>query len=129
MQIYITDYLTLNVIQSFQLFALILIIPLPILSYLWFRYYNIIITEGKKYVGEKYAEEEILLLPSSSKKVKISGKTVIIVNGVSAWVTIRVNGGPKQKVFKIRLLNSSGELELINESKVFQLKVILRRSA
>lgn len=119
----------LIVVQSFQLFTLILIIPLPILTYLWFKYYNILINEGMKYVGDKYVEEEIILLPSSSKTVKISGKTVILVYGVNPWITIRINSGVKQKVFKIRLLNQIGELELINESKVFQAKVKLRYSA
>ncbi|WP_338604618.1 hypothetical protein V6M85_05325 [Sulfolobus tengchongensis] len=112
-----------------QLSLAILVIPLPILTYLWFKYYNLIISEGTKYVGEKYTEEEILLLPSTSKTVRVNGKVVILVYGVNSWVTIRVNGGPKQKIFKIRLLNEIGDLELINESKVFQVKVKLRYSA
>ncbi|AAK42390.1 hypothetical protein SULI_00190 [Saccharolobus solfataricus] len=115
-----TDYTQLNIV--------ILAVPLPILTYLWFKYYNIIITEGTKYVGEKYREEEVLLLPSSTRTVKIDGKVSVLVYGVNPWITIRVNSGPKQKIFKIRLLNESGNLELINESKVFQVRVKLRYS-
>ena len=128
MQIFITEYHKLVMVESFQLFSLILIIPLPILTYFWFKYYNLIITEGAKYVGENYIEEEILLLPSSKRVVIISGKTVILVYGQNPWVTIRINGGAKQKVFKIRLLNHTGTLELINESKIFQIRVKVRRS-
>ncbi|EZQ02072.1 MULTISPECIES: hypothetical protein [Acidianus] len=110
-----------------ELFILLLT-PFFILWSFWLRYFRKIISGGLDYVGNSYTENKIRILPSSSVKVKIKGKTVIVVSGVSSWVTIRVNGGPRQKVFKIRLLNTEGEVEIINENRVFQVNVVIRQA-
>ncbi len=107
---------------------LLLFLPLPLLYVLWLKYYNKIIVEGMKFPGENYRELRVTVKPSSSVLLEVEGKCTILVNGVNGWATIRVNGKAKEKVFKIRLLKANGRLEIINESKVFSIDVIVRCS-
>ncbi len=114
-----------------QLYYLLLFLPLPIMFTLWLRYYNKIILEGIKFPGEKYFERRVTIRPSSSVTLEVGGKCTIIVNGINSWATIRLDGKAKEKVFKIRLLNTAdklSKLEIINESKVFSIDVIVRCS-
>lgn len=84
---------------------------------------------GLEYVGDEYKEITYTIPPSGSVKVKISGKCTLLISGGTNWATIRINGGPRQKVFKIRLLNNPGEIEIINDSKLFTINVRIRYSA
>ncbi|QKR00405.1 hypothetical protein GWK48_08490 [Metallosphaera tengchongensis] len=104
----------------------VLTFPLIVLSSLWFSYYRKIMVEALKFPGSSYNESFIHLKPLESVKIQINGKCVLVVNGVSSWVTIRINGGPPQKVYKIRLLNTKGEVEILNESRVFQVSLLIR---
>jgi hypothetical protein len=78
------------------------------------------------YVGEDYKEVKLTIGPRKSIKLKVEGKCAIIIGGPNGWITIKVNGGPRQKVFKLRLLNVVGRLELINESFSLPSSVLLR---
>ncbi|QIW24929.1 hypothetical protein EWF20_12855 [Sulfolobus sp. S-194] len=91
---------------------------------IWFRYYRKIIKVGIEYVGNDAKQENIILKPNEKLKIKLHGKATIIVSGVNPWLTIKYNG-IKQKIYKIRLLNYIGEIELINESKIFTLSVTI----
>ncbi len=106
--------------------VLLLTLPLITLSSLWLRYYRKIMIEALSFPGTTYTENSIHLMPSQSVNVQVKGKCVLVVSGVSSWITIRINGGPRQRVFKVRLLNVTGNLEIINESKVFQVSIIIR---
>lgn len=107
---------------------MLLVIPYFILWGLWGKYFRKIVTEGLKYVGDEYVDENYKIPPLSSVKIAINGKCAIIINGGTGWATIRINGGPREKVFKIRLLNAVGTLEIINESRFFPIIVSIRRS-
>ncbi|BFH72534.1 hypothetical protein SJAV_04780 [Sulfurisphaera javensis] len=91
---------------------------------MWFRYYRKVIRAGIDYVGNNPSQKIIILKPSEIVKINLNGKATIIVSGVNPWLTIKYNG-IKQKVYKIRLLNHVGEIELINESKIFTLSVTI----
>ena len=91
---------------------------------MWFRYYRKIIRAGIEYVGESPKQKVIILKPNEKIKIKLNGKATIVVSGVNPWLTIKYNG-IKQKVYKIRLLNYTGEIELINESKIFTLSLTI----
>ncbi|EHP70773.1 MAG: hypothetical protein RXS23_06380 [Metallosphaera yellowstonensis] len=101
-------------------------LPAPILMLLWFRYYRKLLKGALEYPGDSFTEDRIRIPPSHSVKVRINGKCTIVITGVNSWATIRVNGGPRQKVYKVRLVNATGELEIVNESKVFHIDVYLR---
>ncbi|BCS92904.1 hypothetical protein L3N51_00792 [Metallosphaera sp. J1] len=105
---------------------LLLTLPLITLSSLWFRYYRKIMLEALSFPGTSFKENSIHLMPSQSVTFKVEGKCVLVVSGVSSWVTMRVNGGPPQRVFKVRLLNARGTVEVKNESKVFQVSLLIR---
>ncbi|ARM77031.1 hypothetical protein B6F84_02615 [Acidianus manzaensis] len=107
---------------------MLLLIPYLILWTLWNVYFRKIIKAGLEYVGNNYQETIYKIPPSNSIKLKINGKCVLLISGGTNWVTLRVNHGPRQKVFKIRLLNDPGEVEIINDSKLFSINVIIRRS-
>ncbi len=107
---------------------MILVIPYFILWGLWGRYFRKIVNEGLKYVGDDYIDEKYKISPLSSVKLNINGKCAIIINGGTGWATIRVNGGPREKVFKIRLLNTTGTVEIINDSRLFPIVVSIRHS-
>ena len=91
---------------------------------IWFKYYRKLIKAGIEYVGENATQRTIVLKPNERIKIRLNGKATIIVSGVNPWVTIKYNG-IKQKVYKIRLLNHVGEIELINESKLFTLTLTI----
>jgi len=91
---------------------------------MWFKYYRKLIKAGIEYVGENPTQRTIILKPNERIKIKLNGKATLIVSGVNPRVTIKYNG-VKQKVYKIRLLNHVGEIELINESKLFTLTLTI----
>ncbi|AWR98202.1 hypothetical protein DFR86_02620 [Acidianus sulfidivorans JP7] len=107
---------------------MLLLMPFFILWSLWNVFFRKIIKAGLEYVGDNYQECIYKIPPSNSIKLKINGKCALLISGGSNWATIRVNNGPRQKVFKIRLLNNPGEVEIINDSKLFSINVIIRRS-
>ncbi|MEL9970498.1 MAG: hypothetical protein QXR57_07540 [Metallosphaera sp.] len=113
----------------FEVVLLILTVPLIAMSSLWLRYYRKIMYEALSFPGSDYTESVFHLMPSQSIELQVNGKCVLIVNGVSSWITMRVNGGPKQKVFKVRLLNAKGKVVITNESRVFQVSLIVRCEA
>jgi hypothetical protein len=47
-----------------------------------------------------------------------------MTTGVNSWISAKYKG-IKQKIYKVRLINYDGEVELINESKVFTVNVII----
>jgi len=95
-----------------------------ILTNMWFKYYRKLIRAGIEYIGESATQKAITLKPNEKIKIKLNGKATIIVSGVNFWLTIKYNG-IKQKVYKIRLLDHIGEIELINESKIFTLSLTI----
>ncbi len=105
-----------------------LLLPFIILWGLWLRFYRKIITEGLAFPGNDYKEKRIKIKPNSSVTLEVKGKCAILVNSMSGWATIRINNGVKQKIYKIRLINADGKLEIINESKIFPLDIIVRCS-
>ena len=91
---------------------------------IWFIYYRKLITTGIEYVGKNATRKTILLRPNEKIKIKLNGKATIIVSGTYPRVTLIYNG-MRQKIYKIRLLNYIGEIELINESKIFTLTLTI----
>lgn len=110
-------------------FFVLLLFPFIILWALWNFFFRKVIKAGLEYVGNTYNEVIYKIPPASSIKVKLNGRCVLLVSGGTNWATIRVNRGPRQRIFKIRLLNEPGEVEIINDSKVFSITVIIRYSA
>ncbi|BCU69258.1 hypothetical protein [Stygiolobus caldivivus] len=90
----------------------------------WLYYYRKIMLAAVEYVGENPEKTVLTLKPSEHVILKLNGKTTIIVSGVNSWITLKYNG-IKQKIYKVRLINHHGEVELINESKVFTVNVII----
>ncbi|BBL46755.1 hypothetical protein MJ1HA_0854 [Metallosphaera sedula] len=123
LMILVNDTLLLMMLAEF---LLLLVLPLITLSSLWLRYYRKIMLEALSFPGTSYTENSVHLMPSQSITFKVDGKCVLVVNGVSSWVTMRVNGGPPQRIFKVRLLNTKGIVEVKNESKVFQVSLLVR---
>jgi len=95
-----------------------------ILINMWFMYYRKLIRAGIEYIGENATQKTLILKPNEKIKIKLNGKATIIVSGVNPWLTIKYDG-IKQKVYKIRLLDHIGEIELINESKIFTLSLTI----
>jgi len=95
-----------------------------ILINMWFMYYRKLIRAGIEYIGENATQKTIILKPNEKINIKLNGKATILVSGVNPWLTIKYNG-IKQKVYKIRLLDHIGEIELINESKIFTLSLTI----
>jgi len=106
----------------------LLLLPFIFLWGLWLRFYRKIISEGLAFPGSDYKEEKIKIKPNSSVILQVKGKCTILVNSMTGWATIRINNGAKQKIYKIRLINIDGKLEIINESKIFPLDIIVRCS-
>ncbi|BBD72091.1 hypothetical protein HS1genome_0480 [Sulfodiicoccus acidiphilus] len=109
-----------------SLLFLLALLPLPILSYAWGATYRKLTRGAMEYVGENFNEVLLTIAPRKSVKVGVEGRCAIVVEGANSWVTIRLNGGPREKVFKLRLLNFTGELELINESFALPCSLRLR---
>lgn len=91
---------------------------------MWFKYYRKVIKAAIEYVGTDASQKNLTLKPNEKVILHLSGKTTIIVSGVNPWLTLKYNG-IKSKVYKVRLLNYNGNVELINESKVFTLTVTI----
>lgn len=112
------------------MFALIILISsiyfvgFIVLINMWFKYYRKIIKAGIEFVGSNASQKVIILKPNERIRITINGRTTIVVSGVNPWLTIKYNG-VKQKIFKIRLLEHVGEIELINESKIFTLSLTI----
>lgn len=100
----------------------LILIPIFILI-AYFYYFRKLVRAGIEFPGESSRTVKVVVNPNSREVVKVCGKTTIMVNGGQGWISIRVNGGPVQRVFKIRLIRTCGEIELINESRIFKLKV------
>ncbi|MDT7875851.1 MAG: hypothetical protein RQ872_03940 [Sulfolobaceae archaeon] len=113
-----------EMLDYFAFVVLLYLLGLVLLIRSWFLYYRKIINAAIEYVGDQPQQQAIVLKPGETKKIFLNGKTTILVNGVNPWLTIKYNG-IKQKVYKVRLLNHVGEIELINESKVFTVNVII----
>ena len=95
-----------------------------ILINMWLKYYRKLIIAGIEYVGENATRKTILLRPNEKIKIKLNGKATIIVSGTYPRVTL-IYKGMRQKIYKIKLLNYIGEIELINESKIFTLTLTI----
>lgn len=90
----------------------------------WFYYYRKIMIAAVEYVGENHEKTTITLKPGEHVTIRLHGKTTIMTTGVNGWISVKYNG-IKQKIYKVRLINYNGEVELINESKVFTVNVII----
>ncbi|MUN29361.1 hypothetical protein [Sulfuracidifex metallicus] len=115
-----------------QLIEILLILALatfPILMGSWIYMYRKVINGGLEYVGEKYNEKKIVIPPGKFTVVEVNGKCVMVSEGMNSWFTIRINGGVRQRVFKIRLINTKGNLTIINESKTMSLSINIRCEA
>ena len=103
---------------------LLLFIGLVLLMRGWLYYYRKIINVAIEYVGDNPQKTVLTLKPGEKAVVKLHGKTTIMVSGINSWLTLKYKG-VKQKIYKVRLINYEGEVELINESKVFTVNVII----
>lgn len=115
--------------QFIEILLLLALSTFPLLMAGWVTTYRKLIRGGLEYVGEKYIDRRVKVPPGKSLTVQINGKCTLISEGVNSWFTIRINGGVRQRVFKIRLINANGDLTLINESKTMHLEVIIRCQA
>ncbi|BBG25316.1 hypothetical protein [Sulfuracidifex tepidarius] len=115
-----------------QLIEILLILGLstfPLLMAAWVSTYRKLIRGGLEYVGENYNDRRIIVPPSKSVTVHVSGKCVLLSEGMNSWFTIRMNNGVRQRVFKIRLMNTEGDLTIINESRTMPLNLVIRCEA
>ncbi len=115
-----------------QLIEILLILGLstfPLLMVAWVRTYRKLIEGGLEYVGENYNDKKITVPPNKSATVYVRGKCVLLSEGMNSWFTIRINNGVRQRVFKIRLINTEGDLTIINESRTMPLNLVIRCEA
>jgi len=111
--------------ENFILLLLpIYIIGLMILVQMWFVYSRKITKAAIEYAGENPQKLEIKLKPKQSVKIQVTGKTTILTTG---WLTLKYKG-TKQRIYKIRLINHYGEIELVNESLISSTNVIILKS-